>query len=122
MDHAISTATIGDQMIPLKPASEYIIVKLDEDKDVATASGIILPAAALAQNKKTCVGTVVAVGPGRRDPNDYSKFIPVDCKEGDRILCAQFIGYPLLQINALDPQVGDGYIVIKHNDILAFFT
>lgn len=99
--------------LEVKPQTEFILVKVDPDQDAETktAGGIIIPTAAMT-NKKTQTGVIVGVGEGRRDPNDWSKRVPVDCKIGDHILFACFIGYPLV---IKDQE----HVIIKHNDIMA---
>lgn len=97
--------------LELIPRGEYIVVKVDKEEPEKTAGGIIIPTAALA-NKKTQTGTIIAVGPGRRDPQDTSKLIPMDCAVGDRILFAAYIGYPYVIKQ-------EEYIIIKHLDIMS---
>lgn len=96
--------------LEIQPQGEFILVKVDKDDDEKTAGGIIIPAGAL-QNKKTQTGTIVSVGDGRRDPNDYSKRVPVDCVVGQRILFACFIGYPIMIAS-------EEHVIIKHLDIM----
>lgn len=94
----------------IQPASEFILVKVDPEDDEQTAGGIIIPVGALA-NKKTITGTISAVGPGRRDPQDIKRRIPIDCEVDERIIFAAFIGYPLVI-------KGEEHVIIKHNDIM----
>lgn len=99
------------EKLELKPATEFIVVKVDQEEDEQTAGGIIIPTGALA-NKKTQTGTIVAVGPGRRDPQNIERRVPIDCEPGERILFACYIGYPVVI-------KGEEYVIIKHNDIMA---
>lgn len=96
--------------IKLSPASEFIVVKLDQDSEERMGRIVIPPTAA--PNKKTQTGVVAAVGPGRRDPTNIERRIPIDCEVGQRVLLACFIGYPL-KIK------GDEFVIVKHNDIMA---
>jgi co-chaperonin GroES (HSP10) len=96
----------------IKPCDDYILVKIDPDEE--QKRGLIIVPTTVAANRKTDTGTIIAVGPGRRDPNNLSERIPVDCEPGDRILFATFIGYPIWQVGE------DGYFMIKYNDKMAF--
>ena len=98
--------------LKIHPASEFILVKVDQEDDEQTAGGIIIPTGAL-QNKKTVTGVIVEVGPGRRDPQDIHRRVPMDCEPGERILFAAFIGYPLVI-------KGEEFVIIKHNDIMGW--
>lgn len=98
--------------LDVKPNGEHILVKLCGEVDEKTSGGIIVPQSSM-QNKKTADSIIVAVGEGRRDPSDPSKRIPMDCKVGDHVLHALFIGYPMVI-------KGEDFMLIKHNDILAF--
>lgn len=96
--------------LSIDPAGEFIMVKVDQETDEMTSGGIIIPTGALA-NKKTQTGVIVSVGPGRRDPQDMERRIPIDCVVGQRILFAAYIGYPLVV-------KGEEFVIIKHNDIM----
>ena len=71
----------------LKPLGSRVVVKALE-RDEMTKSGIVLPDTA---KEKPQEGKVLAVGPGDRDP-DTGKRIPVDLKEGDRVLFQKYAG------------------------------
>lgn len=101
--------------IELHPSSEYILVKVDKDKDWTRSAGSLIIVPEQPNNKKTQTGVIVAVGPGRRDPNNYSNHVPMDCEKGERILFACFIGY-MVTMN------GEDYVLIKYNDIMARVT
>lgn len=98
------------EKLEIEPASEFIVVKVEAEDDEKTAGGIIIPTGALA-NKKTQTGVVMSVGPGRRDPQNIERRIPVDCSVGERIIFACYIGYPLVI-------KGEEYVIIKHTDIM----
>jgi chaperonin GroES len=77
------------------------------DREERTASGIILPETA---KEKPQEGTIVAVGPGRRD--DDGKVIPMDVKEDDVVLFAKYAGTEI--------KIGDKkLLILKETDILA---
>ena len=71
------------------------------DAEEKTASGIIIPDTAKEKPQK---GTVVAVGPGKKDE-------PMTVKEGDSVLYGKYSG---TEIN-LD---GDDVLIMRESDIL----
>mgnify|MGYP000021927133 CR=1 FL=1 len=93
--------------INLKPLADRLIVEPIE-REEKTASGIILPETA---KEKPQEGTVLAVGPGRKDEN--GKLIPMDVKEGDRVLFAKYAGTEVKLPN--DRKV----LVLRESDVLA---
>ncbi len=104
----------------IAPRGEFVVVLIDKDVDELTVGGIIIPESSL-QNRKTVIAVVKAVGPGRYDYNNWDdekkeyRRIPVECKVGDRVLCAAFIGYPVV-INGVE------HALIKHNDIMGNYS
>jgi len=90
----------------LKPLGDRIVVKPIE-REERTPSGIILPETA---KEKPQEGEVLAVGPGRRDED--GKRIPMDVKEGDRVLYAKYAGTEV----KLDDQK---LLILKESDVLA---
>jgi len=93
--------------IKLKPLGDRLIVEPVEKEEV-TASGIILPETA---KEKPQEGKVLAIGPGRRDEDGDR--IPMDVKEGDRVLFAKYAGTEV-KLEA-DRKV----LVLRESDILA---
>ena len=93
--------------IKLKPLGDRLIVEPVEKEEV-TASGIILPETA---KEKPQEGEVLAAGPGRRDEDGDR--IPMDVKEGDRVLFAKYAGTEV-KLEA-DRKV----LVLRESDILA---
>ena len=73
----------------IKPLGDKVVVKPAKAEE-KTESGIILPGSA---QEKPHQGTVVAVGPGARD--DKGNHIPLDVKEGDRVIYGKFGGVGL---------------------------
>ncbi len=57
------------------------------EADEKTAGGIIIPDTA---KEKPMEGEVIAVGPGARD--EAGKLVPLDVKDGDRILFGKWSG------------------------------
>jgi len=93
--------------INLRPLADRLIVEPIEQEE-KTASGIILPETA---KEKPQEGNVLAVGPGRKD--DDGKPIPMDVKEGDRVLYAKYAG---TEVKLPDDRK---VLVLKESDILA---
>ena len=93
--------------INLRPLADRLIVEPIEQEE-KTASGIILPETA---KEKPQEGTVLAVGPGRKD--EEGKPIPMDVKEGDRVLYAKYTG---TEVKLPDERK---VLVLKESDVLA---
>ena len=93
--------------IKLKPLGDRLIVEPVEREEV-TASGIVLPETA---KEKPQEGEVLAIGPGRRDED--GKRIPMDVKEGDRVLFAKYAG------TEVKLETDRKVLVLRESDILA---
>jgi chaperonin GroES len=93
--------------INLRPLADRLIVEPIEQEET-TASGIILPETA---KEKPQEGAVLAVGPGRKD--EEGERIPMDVKEGDRVLYAKYAG---TEIKLPDDRK---VLVLKESDVLA---
>ncbi len=74
------------EKVNLKPLADRVVVEPIEEEEV-TALGIVLPETAKEKPQK---GTILAVGPGRRD--DSGKVIPMDVKAGDVVLYGKYSG------------------------------
>ena len=90
----------------LKPLGDRLVVEPKEQEEM-TASGLILPETA---KEKPQQGTVIAVGPGRRD--DDGKRIEMDVREGDIVLYAKYGGTEV----KMD---GKKWLILKESDVLA---
>ena len=90
----------------IKPLGERIVVKVKE-KDMTTASGIVLPDTA---KEKPQEGEVVAVGSGKM--LECGKVAPMEVKKGDRVLFAKDSGN---EVKVDD----EDYLIIRQSDILA---
>ena len=90
----------------IKPLGERIVVKVKE-KDMTTASGIVLPDTA---KEKPQEGEVVAVGTGKM--LECGKVAPMEVKKGDRVLVAKYSGN---EVKVDD----EDYLIIRQSDILA---
>ena len=88
-----------------RPLNDRVIVTRVE-KEQKTSGGIIIPDTA---KEKPQEGKIVAVGPGKRDDN--GKRIPMEVKEGDRILFSKYAGTEI-KINGIE------HIFMKEDDIL----
>ncbi|HLA81668.1 MAG TPA: co-chaperone GroES [Thermoleophilia bacterium] len=72
--------------VNVKPLGERVVVKPIAKEEV-TKSGIVLPDTA---KEKPQEGTVVAIGSGRL--LDDGRRVPLEVKEGDRVLFAKYAG------------------------------
>ena len=90
----------------LKPLGDRLVVEPQEKEEV-TASGLVLPET---DKEKPQQGTVIAIGPGRRD--DDGKRVPMDVAEGDTVLYAKYAGTEI----KLD---GKKVLILKESDVLA---
>ena len=91
----------------LKPLGDRLIVRAIEEEET-TASGIVLPDTA---KEKPQRGEVVAAGDGRYD-EDGEKRIPLDVKEGDKVLYSKYGGTEI----KVD---GEDLLVLSESDVLA---
>ena len=91
----------------VRPLGDRLIVEPLKQEE-KTASGIILPETA---KEKPQEGTVIAVGPGRRDEDGDR--VPMDVSEGDRVLYAKYAGTEVKLES--DKKV----LILKESDILA---
>jgi chaperonin GroES len=90
----------------LRPLGDRVIVEPSEGEE-QTAGGILLPETA---KEKPQQGTILAVGPGRRD--DDGDIIAMDVKVDDKVLYAKYAGTEI----KLD---GKKVLILKESDILA---
>ena len=88
------------------PLGERVVIRPIE-KEETRASGIILPDTA---KEKPQEGEIVAQGPGR--VTDEGKRIPMEIKEGDRVIYSKYAG---TEYKVDD----DEYLILRESDILA---
>ena len=93
--------------VKLRPLADRVIVEPMEEEEI-TAAGIVLPETAKEKPQK---GTVLAVGPGKKD--DQGKIIPMEVKVGDVVLYAKYGGTEV-KLDS-DRKV----LVLRESDILA---
>ena len=86
--------------VNFKPLADRVLVEPNE-AETTTASGIIIPDTA---KEKPQEGTVIAVGPGKKDE-------PTTVKAGDKVLYGKYSGSEL----KLD---GKDYLIVKESDLL----
>jgi chaperonin GroES len=92
--------------INVKPLGDHVLVEPME-RETTTSLGIILPETAKEKPQK---GTVLAVGPGRRD--DQGKRVPMDVSVDDRVLFPKYSGTEI--------KLGDrDLLILRETDILA---
>ena len=94
-------------MVTITPLHDRVVVRRVPEEQ-RTASGIYLPDVA---KEKPYEGEVIAVGPGKRSDFDGER-IPLDVKEGDRVLFGKYAG------NEIKVE-GQDYIILKEDDIMA---
>ena len=87
--------------ISIKPLADRVVVKAAEAEETTTG-GIIIPDTAKEKPQK---GTVMAVGPGKKDE-------PTQVKEGDAVLYGKYSGTEI----TID---GEDYLIMRESDILA---
>ncbi|MDY0187480.1 MAG: co-chaperone GroES [Syntrophus sp. (in: bacteria)] len=87
------------------PLHDRVLVLRIENQE-KTAGGIIIPDTA---KEKPQEGKVIAAGPGRRD--DEGKRIPLNVKEGDRILFSRYAGTEI-KIDGVE------HMIMREDDIL----
>jgi chaperonin GroES len=90
----------------IKPLEDRILVRPEEGEET-TASGIVIPDTA---KEKPQEGTVLAIGPGKR--SDTGDLIPMDVKEGDRVIYSKYGGTEVI----LD---GEDLLILSARDVLA---
>jgi chaperonin GroES len=96
-------------MMNLKPLLDRVVVRR-VDSDTVTKGGIVIPDAAA---EKADQGTVLAVGPGKR--NNDGDLVALDVALNDRVLFGKFSG----QTVKID---GEELLILKEEDILAVIT
>ncbi|MFL7891173.1 MAG: co-chaperone GroES [Anaerolineales bacterium] len=92
--------------ISIKPLGNRVVVEPEEQEEM-TSGGIVLPETAKEKPQK---GKVLATGPGDRD--DDGKRIPLDVKEGDKVLFAKYSGTEI-------KLEGKKVLILRESDLLA---
>ena len=85
----------------IKPLADRVLIE-PKEAETKTASGIFIPDTA---KEKLQQGTVIAVGPGKKDE-------PMEVKVGDVVLFGKYAGTEV----AVEEKK---YLIVKQSDILA---
>jgi chaperonin GroES len=88
-----------------RPLHDRVVVRRIEAEE-KSVGGIIIPDTA---KEKPSQGEVIAVGPGGRD--ETGKLIPIDVKEGNRVLFGKWSGTEV----KID---GEELLIMKESDIM----
>jgi chaperonin GroES len=96
-------------MMNLKPLSDRVVVRRVDSESV-TKGGIVIPDAA---TEKADQGTVLAVGPGKR--NKEGDVVALDVAVGDRVIFGKFAG----QTVKVD---SEELLILREEDILGVIT
>jgi len=96
--------------IGVRPLADRVIVEpLSEmERGKVTKSGIFIPETA--EKERSEQGTIVAVGPGKRDED--GKLVPMNVKVGERVMFAKY-GPDEIKI------AGKEYFILSESSILA---
>ncbi len=93
----------------IRPLSDRLVVRRTQEEE-KTKGGIIIPDTA---KEKPLEGIVVAVGSGKTLKN--GKSIPLDVKEGDKVLFGKYSGTEV-------KVEGEELVLLNQDDVLAVFT
>jgi chaperonin GroES len=91
----------------IRPLHDRVLVRRVEEEET-TKGGIIIPDTA---KEKPIEGIVVAVGSGKSE-GEGKKKVPLEVKEGDRILFSKYAGTEV-KIE------GEDHLIMKEEDIIA---
>jgi chaperonin GroES len=99
---------------PIKPLGDRVIVRplTEEELGTVSASGIIIPDTA--KKEKPEQGIVLATGPGKWD-EDGEKRIPMEVKEGDRVVFSKY-GYDEVKFEDKE------YFIVSESSVLGVFN
>ncbi|WP_321368747.1 co-chaperone GroES [uncultured Desulfuromusa sp.] len=90
----------------IRPLQDRIIVERVEE-ETTTAGGIIIPDTV--SKEKPQEGKIIAAGKGKVTPE--GKVLPLDVKEGDRVLFGKYAGSEI-KIDGIE------YLIMREDDIL----
>lgn len=93
----------------VRPLHDRVLIKRIEEAETVRG-GIIIPDSA---KEKPQEGEVVAAGTGKR--TEEGKVIPLEVKEGDRVLFGKYSG---TEIKVEDNE----YLILREDEILAIFV
>ena len=98
---ALFDSNIKIIVVMIKPLADRVLIE-PKEAETKTASGIFIPDSA---KEKPQQGTVIAVGPGKKDE-------PMEVKVGDVVLYGKYSGTEV----AVEEKK---YLIVKQSDILA---
>lgn len=102
-------ATASKTKLSIQPMADRVVVEpLEETEEMR--GGLYIPDTA---KEKPQQGRIVAVGPGRL--NDDGERIPMEVKDGDRVLYGKYAGTEV----TVD---GNEVLIIKESDVLAILA
>ena len=93
----------------LRPLHDYVLIKRVEEQETVRG-GIIIPDTA---KEKPQEGEVIAVGSGKRLEN--GTLIPVELKEGDRVLFGKYSGTEI-------KLEGTDYLIVRESEVLGILA
>jgi chaperonin GroES len=96
-------------MAALRPLHDRVLIRRIEEQETAKG-GIIIPDSA---KEKSQEGEVIAVGTGKR--LESGTILPVELKEGDRILFGKYSGTEV-RIDEKD------YLILREDEIIGVMT
>ena len=96
--------------VGIMPLSDKVLVQpfKPEDAHKTTSFGIIIPDTSAKEKPEQ--GTVVAVGPGKK--NDDGRVVPMNVKVGDKVMFSKY-GFDEIKANGVE------YYVVTESSILA---
>jgi chaperonin GroES len=94
--------------MPIQPLNDRVVVRRKAAAK-ETASGIILPG----EPEKLNQGTVVAVGPGRRESGEV---VPLSVKVGDTVVFGPYSGSNVVKVD------GEDLLVMAEAELLGIIT
>lgn len=105
---------MSEKTSPIRPLNDRVVVRplTEEELGTVSASGIIIPETA--KKEKPEQGIVLATGPGKWD-EDGEKRIPLDVKDGDRVIFSKY-GYDEVKIENQE------YFIVGESSILGVFV
>jgi len=99
---------------PIKPLGDRVVVRplTEEELGTVSVSGIIIPDSA--KEEKPEQGIVLATGPGKWD-EDGEKRIPMEVKEGDRVVFSKY-GFDEVKFDK------EKFFIVSEGSILGVFV
>jgi chaperonin GroES len=105
----ISNEIQGEEVMTVRPLHDRVLIKRIEEEETLK-SGIIIPDTAKERSQE---GQVISVGMGKTLEN--GSIVPLEVKEGDRILFGKFSGTEI-KVEAQD------YLILREDEIIGIVT